>query len=145
MILFLLLALAAGVLLPVQAGLNAQLRSALGSPIAAAFISFLVGTLALAAATVLFRVSFPVSRAWAVTHPVQWSGGMIGAVYVLAAVVLAPKLGAGTLVAAVVAGQMVTSLLLDHYGLIGFPVHVLSPARLTGAVLVIVGVILIQR
>ena len=145
MILFLLLALAAGVLLPVQAGLNAQLRSALGSPIAAAFISFLVGTLALAAATVLFRVSFPVSRAWAVTHPVQWSGGMIGAVYVLAAVVLAPKLGAGTLVAAVVAGHMVTSLLLDHYGLIGFPVHVLSPTRLTGAVLVIVGVILIQR
>ena len=145
MILFLLLALAAGVLLPVQAGLNAQLRSALGSPIAAAFISFLVGTLALAAATVLFRVSFTVSRAWAVTHPVQWSGGMIGAVYVLAAVVLAPKLGAGTLVAAVVAGQMVISLLLDHYGLIGFPVHGLSPARLTGAVLVIVGVILIQR
>jgi bacterial/archaeal transporter family-2 protein len=145
MIVFLLLALAAGVLLPVQAGLNAQLRTALGSPIAAAFVSFLVGTAALAAATLLFRVSFPFGRAWAVTHPVQWSGGIIGAVYVLAAVVLAPKLGAGTLVAAVVAGQMVTSLVLDHYGLIGFPVHVLSPLRLTGAVLVIVGVILIQR
>jgi transporter family-2 protein len=66
-------------------------------------------------------------------------------VYVLAAVVLAPKLGAGTLVAAVVAGQMVTSLLLDHYGLIGFPVHSLSLARLLGAAFVIAGVILIQR
>ena len=43
MILFLLLALAAGVLLPVQAGLNAQLRSTLGSPVAAALVSFLVG------------------------------------------------------------------------------------------------------
>ena len=145
MIFFLLLALAAGVLLPVQAGLNAQLRSALGSPIAAAFISFLVGTAALAAATLLFRISFPVSRAWAVTHPVQWSGGIIGALYVLAAVVLAPKLGAGTLVAAVVAGQMITSLLLDHYGLIGFPVHPLSAVRFIGAALIIVGVVLIQR
>jgi bacterial/archaeal transporter family-2 protein len=145
MIFFLLLALAAGVLLPVQAGLNAQLRSALGSPIAAAFISFLVGTLALATAALLFRISFPVNRAWAATHPVQWSGGIIGALYVFAAVVLAPKLGAGTLVAAVVAGQMITSLLLDHYGLIGFPIHSLSPLRLMGAALVIAGVVLIQR
>jgi transporter family-2 protein len=145
MIFFLFLALAAGVLLPVQAGLNAQLRTALGSPIAAAFVSFLVGTAALAAATLLFRVSFPVTRAWGVTHPIQWSGGVIGAVYVLAAVVLAPKLGAGTLVAAVVAGQMITSLALDHYGLIGFPIHSLSPVRLAGAALVIAGVVLIQR
>jgi bacterial/archaeal transporter family-2 protein len=145
MIFFLLFALAAGVLLPVQAGLNAQLRSALGSPIAAAFISFLVGTLALATAALLFRISFPFNRAWAATHPVQWSGGIIGALYVLAAVVLAPKLGAGTLVAAVVAGQMITSLLLDHYGLIGFPIHSLSPLRLMGAALVIAGVVLIQR
>src|SRR5919107_6201545 len=104
MIFFLVLAFAPGVLLPVQAGLNAQLRSALGSPIAAAFISFLVGPAALAAVALVFRVSFPFSRAWAVTHPVQWSGGIIGALYVLAAVVLAPKLGAGTLVAAVVGG-----------------------------------------
>jgi transporter family-2 protein len=145
MIFFLVLALAAGVLLPVQAGLNAQLRSALGSPIAAAFISFLVGTAALAAVALVFRVTFPFSRAWAVTHPVQWSGGIIGALYVFAAVVLAPKLGAGTLVAAVVAGQMITSLLLDHYGLIGFPVHSLSPVRLIGAALIIAGVVLIQR
>jgi bacterial/archaeal transporter family-2 protein len=144
-ILFLLLALAAGVLLPVQAGLNAQLRSALGSPIAAAFVSFLVGTATLAAATLVFRVSFPVTRAWALTPVVQWTGGIIGAVYVLAAVVLAPKLGAGTLVASVVAGQMITSLLLDHYGLIGFPIHSLSPVRLIGAALVIAGVVLIQR
>ena len=145
MIIFLLLAIAAGVLLPVQAGVNAQLRTALGSPVAAAFISFLVGTAGLAAAAVLLRVPLPLSRAWAETTPWQWTGGLIGAIYVLAAVVLAPKLGAGTLVAAVVAGQMFTSLLLDHYGLIGFPVHSLSLVRFLGAVLVIAGVILIQR
>jgi bacterial/archaeal transporter family-2 protein len=145
MIVFLLLAIAAGVLLPVQAGVNAQLRMVLGSPVAAALISFLVGTAGLALAVVLLKVPLPLARAWAGTTPWQWTGGLIGAVYVLAAVVLAPKLGAGTLVAAVVAGQMLTSLLLDHHGLIGFPVHPLSSVRLLGAVLVIAGVILIQR
>ena len=145
MILYLLLAIAAGVILPVQAGVNAQLRTALGSPVAAALISFLVGTAGLATAALLLRMPLPLARAWEQTTPWQWTGGLIGAVYVLAAVVLAPKLGAGTLVAAVVAGQMVTSLLLDHYGLIGFSAHSLSLVRVLGAALVIAGVILIQR
>jgi len=145
MILYLLLAIAAGVILPVQAGVNAQLRTVLGSPVAAALISFLVGIAGLATVAVLLRTPLPLARAWSETSPWQWAGGLIGAVYVLAAVVLAPKLGAGTLVAAVVAGQMVTSLLLDHYGLIGFPVHSLSLVRVLGAALVIAGVILIQR
>jgi transporter family-2 protein len=145
MILFLLMALAAGVLLPVQAGLNAQLRSALGSPVAAALVSFLVGTASLAMVALLLRTPLPLGRAWAVTSPWQWSGGLIGAVYVLAAIVLAPKLGAATLIAAVVAGQMITSLVLDQYGLFGFPVHSLTLVRVLGAGLVIAGVILIQR
>lgn len=145
MILFLLLALAAGVLLPVQAGLNAQLRSALGSPVAAALVSFLVGTAGLATIALLLHTPLPLGRAWPATSPWQWSGGLIGAVYVLAAIVLAPRLGAATLIAAVVAGQMVTSLVLDQYGLVGFPVHSLTLVRLLGAALVIAGVILIQR
>ena len=145
MIFFLLLALAAGVLLPVQAGLNAQLRSALGSPIAAALVSFLVGTAGLVTIALLLRTPLPVGRAWAATSPWQWSGGLIGAVYVLAAIVLAPRLGAATLIAAVVAGQMITSLVLDQYGLVGFPVHSMTLVRLLGAALVIAGVILIQR
>jgi transporter family-2 protein len=145
MILFLLLALAAGVLLPVQAGLNAQLRAALGSPVAAALVSFVVGTAGLATVALLLRTPLPLGRAWAVTNPWQWSGGLIGAVYVLAAIVLAPRLGAATLIAAVVAGQMITSLVLDQYGLVGFPVHSLTLVRVLGAALVIAGVILIQR
>ena len=89
--------------------------------------------------------SVPLGRAWAATTPWQWAGGLIGAAYVLAAVVLAPRLGAATLIAAVVAGQMLSSLVLDQYGLVGFPVHSLTLARLIGALLVIAGVILIQR
>lgn len=145
MIILLLLALAAGVLLPVQAGVNAQLRTALGSPLAAALVSFLVGTAGLAGAAVAGRTPLPLRSAWDVTPWWQWTGGLLGAVYVLATIVLAPRLGAATLIAAVVAGQMMASLVLDQYGLVGFPTHPISAPRLLGAALVTVGVVLIQR
>jgi transporter family-2 protein len=141
----LLLALAAGVLLPVQAGINAQLRSALGSPLAAALVSFLVGTAGLALFTLVLRVPTPFRAAWVGSAWWQWMGGLFGAVYVLITIILAPKLGAATLIAAVVAGQMMASLILDQYGLVGFPLHPVSTLRLLGAALVIAGVVLVQR
>jgi transporter family-2 protein len=141
----LLLALAAGVLLPVQAGVNAQLRSVLGSPLAAALVSFLVGSAGLTLVTLVVRVPIPLRAAWASSTGWQWTGGLIGAVYVLSIIVLAPKLGAATLMAAVVAGQMMASLVLDQYGLVGFPMHPVSVVRLLGAGLVIGGVVLVQR
>jgi bacterial/archaeal transporter family-2 protein len=145
MILLLLLALAAGVLLPVQAGVNAQLRSVVGSPLTAALVSFLVGTAGLGTAAVIFRAPTTLRAAWAVAPWWLWVGGLIGALYVVATIVLAPRLGAATLVAAVVAGQMIASLLLDQYGLLGFPTHPMNGLRVLGAALVIVGVILVQR
>ena len=107
MILLLLLALAAGVLLPVQAGVNAQLRSVVGSPLTAALVSFLVGTAGLGTAAVILRAPTALRAAWAVSPWGFWIGGLIGALYVVATIVLAPRLGAATLVAAVVAGQMI--------------------------------------
>jgi transporter family-2 protein len=145
MILLLLLALAAGVLLPVQAGVNAQLRSAVGSPLTAALVSFLVGTAGLVTAAVILRTPMALRGAWVDSPWWQWVGGLIGALYVIATIVLAPRLGAATLVAAVVAGQMIASLLLDQYGLLGFPTHPINGLRVLGAGLVIVGVILVQR
>jgi transporter family-2 protein len=141
----LLLALAAGALLPVQAGINAQLRSVLGSPLAAALVSFLVGTAGLALVALVLRVPVPLRAAWAASAWWEWVGGLVGAAYVLTTIILAPKLGAATLIAAVVAGQMMASLALDQYGLVGFPVHPVSAVRLLGAGLVIAGVVLVQR
>jgi bacterial/archaeal transporter family-2 protein len=145
MILLLLLAIGAGVLLPVQAGINAQLRSAVGSPLAAALVSFLVGTAGLAAVVLLLRESLTLRSAWIATPWWYWIGGLIGAGYVVATIVLAPRLGAATMIAAIVAGQMIASLLLDQYGLLGFPVHPIGGVRVLGAALVIGGVMLVQR
>ncbi len=145
MIGLLLLALAVGIVLPIQAGVNAQLRTALGHPLAAALVSFLVGTIALAMAQLALRVPLPLREAAARSGWWQWSGGLLGAAYIAAAIVLAPRLGAATLIATVVAGQMLASVALDHYGLVGYALHPINLWRVVGIVLVIGGVVLIQR
>jgi bacterial/archaeal transporter family-2 protein len=141
----LLLAVFVGLLLPVQTGVNAQLRASLGHPIATALVSFGVGVVGLLLAVLWLRIPVPLAEAWSHSAWWQWSGGLLGAIYIALVVVLAPRLGAGTTIAAVVGGQMVASLMLDHFGWIGFPEHPVSALRLLGAGLVILGVALIQR
>ncbi|HET7599513.1 MAG TPA: DMT family transporter [Gemmatimonadales bacterium] len=145
MLVALLLAFGAGVLLPVQAGINADLGRVLGSSLGAALASFLIGTVGLAVGLLLHGAGASSSHAWARSEWWQWSGGLLGALYVVATIVLAPRLGAATLIATVVAGQMLASLVLDQYGLVGFPLHPATWPRLLGAALVMGGVILIRR
>ena len=140
----LLLALLAGLLLPLQAGINSHLRTSLGHPLVATLVSFLIGTVAIAALMLGLRVSIP--AAGFRTGPWwNWTGGVLGAVYVLVTVVVAPRLGAATMIATIIAGQMLASLLLDHYGVAGYEPHAVNAWRVAGALLVIAGVILIQR
>ena len=141
----LLFAVLIGALLPLQTGVNAELRTSLGHPIATAFVSFGVGTVALLVAILWLRIPVPLAEAWSQASWWQWTGGLMGAVYIAAVVVLAPRLGAGTLVAAVVGGQMAASLMVDHFGWVGFPEYPISGLRLLGAALVMLGVALIHR
>jgi transporter family-2 protein len=145
MAVLLALALLAGLFLPLQAGINAQLRTVLGSPLAATLVSFLVGTVGVLLLVLAVRSHVSLDSAWQRSSWWYWTGGLLGAAYVALTIVLAPRLGAATLVAAIVAGQMLTSLVLDQYGLVGFPVHPITLARVVGALLVILGVALIQR
>jgi transporter family-2 protein len=145
MIWLVLVAILVGVFLPVQAGVNAQLRVGVGNPLLAAFISFAVGTVALLGLNLALRVPLPGSEAAARFPWWHWIGGLLGAAYIYLAIVLAPRLGAATLVAAIVTGQMMASLILDHYGWVGFPQQSITPTRFVGALLVIGGVLLIQR
>jgi transporter family-2 protein len=145
MIVYLLLALLAGAMLPVQTGVNVQLRGLIGHPITAALVSFLVGSVGLAVAAVAARAPLTLGGAWARSEWWHWSGGLLGAVYIVGTIVLAPRLGAATLVAALVAGQMIMSLVIDQYGWVGFAEHPISPLRLLGAALVVGGVVLVHR
>ena len=142
---FLLSALAAGMLMPVQAGINVELKSLVGHPILAATLQFLVGTGVLMAVLIAMRVPLPELARLSSAPWWVWMGGICGANYIVVAILLAPRLGAATLIAVSVTGQMLVSLLLDHFGFVGYPIHPLNALRVAGAVLLLAGVVLIQR
>lgn len=135
---------AAGAMLPVQFGVNAQLARWVESPLRASLVSFVVGALVLA------LVSLPLLRGWPSGGTLAeapwwvWIGGALGAFYVLGSVVAAPRLGAVTLVALILAGQAVASLLVDQFGWVGFDEHPVTPGRLVGVVLLAAGVALVR-
>ncbi|MEB9409624.1 hypothetical protein CN975_28790 [Bacillus cereus] len=143
-ILFLIFAFLAGLALPIQFSINAQLRTVVGSPLVAATISFIVGAITLFTIS-LFKAGFSFNKGIASAPWWVWTGGVLGAFYVLATIILIPRIGAGTTVALVLAGQIVASVLIDHFGLINVPIHLLSMPRILGAILVIIGVVLIQK
>jgi len=141
---YLLFALAAGAMLPIQFGINAQLASWLGSSVRAALVSFVVGAAALA------LVALTVSRDWPSAERLGaapwwvWIGGLFGAFYVLGSIVAAPRLGAVTLVALILAGQALASLAVDHFGWVGFEEHPINALRVGGVALLAAGVALVR-
>ncbi len=144
-LLLLLFALAAGLLMPVQAGVNAKLSQEVGGPVVAALISFTVGTLVLGAASIALRLPIP-DLPTAVSIPAwKWCGGFLGALFVSTTIFLAPKLGAVTLLALLVTGQMCASLVLDHFGWLGYPVHSISIPRIVGILFLLAGVVMVQK
>ena len=141
---FLLMALLAGISVPTQAGINAQLGLWTRSPVLASTISFMVGTLTLVLYSLVTRIPLP-SLATAGNHPWWiWVGGSLGAFFVTSTIILVPKLGATTMVALILAGQMFASLLLDHFGWLGYPLHPISLGRIAGIILVCGGIWLIK-
>jgi bacterial/archaeal transporter family-2 protein len=140
----LVLAVIGGVLLAVQAPTNAILGKASGSPIVAAFISFVIGSLALGAAVAVTsgRLFAPGLKQvpW-----YAWLGGFYGAFFVAVAAFAAPRVGVGVLLTAAVAGQLAAALVLDHYGLLGLDRHPVTLTRAAGLLLVLVGAVLVRR
>ncbi len=134
----------AGVMLPFQFGINAQLATWLGSPVRASLVSFTVGTLALLVVTLVFVRGLPSADRVTGAPWWVWVGGLLGAFYVLGSVVTAPRLGAAMLVAVILAGQSVASLLVDHFGWVGFDENPVTPGRLAGIGLVAAGVVLVR-
>ena len=142
-LLYLLLAVVAGGALPFQAGINARLATFVGGPIRASMISFAVGTLVLlAVALIATRGAVSTGRLGQVPWW-GWIGGAVGAGYVASAVAAAPRLGALNLFAAVIFGQLLCSVLLDHFGVL-YREHQLSAGRIAGVVLLGTGVALVR-
>jgi transporter family-2 protein len=134
----------AGGLVAMQSPINSLLGKAIGSLPAASF-SFFVGLVALVAITLISGEGF--GQVGEVTH-LPWYyliGGLFGAVFVTTALIAVRTLGAGGVTAAVIAGQLTLSVVLDQLGILGLAQRQLTPARIAGVALLAVGVVLIVR
>lgn len=139
-----LLVVAAGVSVALQQVLNARLRAELGSPWWAGFTSYAVGVLAMLAAVVATGEPRLTGAMAARTSWPSWTGGLFGAAFIGTAILMVPRLGAATVLALIVVGQMLGSLLFDHFGVLGLPQHPATPVRLAGALLLVLGAVLIR-
>lgn len=140
-----LLAVLSGAVLPVQAALNTKMGKAVGDPVYAALISFVIGSVGLFFYVLATRVELSQLSNATTVHWTVWTAGLLGAFYVAAVIILVPKIGAALTFGLVVTGQLGLSLLLDHYGLLGLPVHSINWQRLVGILLIIGGVLLIRN
>ena len=138
-----LMTAAAGGLIALQAPINANLGRSTGS-LAAALISFGVGTIALAIIVVLSGQAGGVGSLTEV-GPVYLIGGLLGAVYVTCALIAVKSIGAGGVAAGTITGQLIASVAVDRIGAFGLDQEPLSLSRIAGVALLLVGTYLIVR
>lgn len=140
----LLLAVIAGAVVPFQSAINANLGRGLGHPLWATLASLLVSILVLLPVILALRLPLP-SLGFISKAPLwMWTGGAFGVCFISLALVLLPKLGASGFIALALSGQVLASLLLDHFGLFGLVERQLTAPRLLGVLMLIGGVALIQ-
>ncbi|WP_408599991.1 DMT family transporter [Pseudomonas sp. PLMAX] len=140
----LLLAAFAGAVVPFQSAINVNLGRSLGHPLWATLASLVVSILVLLPIMLAMRLPLP-SLAFIAKAPMwMWAGGAFGVCFISLALVLLPRLGASGFMALALAGQVVASLLLDHFGWFGLVERQVTLPKVFGAVLLIGGVVLIQ-
>jgi transporter family-2 protein len=140
-----LLGLGIGVAMASQAGVNAQLRQYLHSPYQAAFFSFVVGAMLLGLLLIVQQTIRPSFQELLNIPAWLWLGGLLGAFSISTAIIIAPRLGAASFTIVVVCGQLIMSLILDHFGWLGFDQHPINWQRVMGATLVVLGLVLTQK
>ncbi len=145
LLMFILMAFAIGLVIPLQSAVNGALRNTLGSgSVLAAFVSFAVGTAVLGAASGLTAQPFATLGGLSRIPPWQWVGGALGAFFVFGSTLVAPRIGMAAMISLIVAGQVCSSLAFDHFGWVGLPVRGISGVRIAGAALILAGVLLVN-
>ena len=139
-----LIGIAAGASAVIQQVLIANLRETIGSPLWAALISYIGGTLAMVVLILVNREKWPAAETIGAGSWLPWISGVFGVFYIVIAISLMPKLGAATVLALLVAGQMLASILFDHFGIMGLPQHSADFTRIIGGLLLVGGVVLIR-
>lgn len=142
---YFLLVFVAGIGVTLQLGVNSQLRQAVANPVLSSLISFLVGTVALVIYLVATTKTIPAFETYRNIPWWKYLGGLLGAFYVTTVIIAAPRIGAANVIVLIVAGQLITALICDHFGFLGFTIQPINVYRILGALLILAGVYFMQR
>ena len=138
------IAVFAGMLMVVQAACNGMLEKVLDRPVTVAVLSLSVGiSVLLIGGLALGKLEFPAEKMaqvpwWA------WFGGAIGAISLLSQPLAAPRLGAAMYIGLFVTASSVTSIVVDHFGWLGFEQHPATLGRIAGGLLMVIGIALVS-
>ena len=134
----------AGAFIPVMAILNGRLGKSMGEALHASDILFGVGFLFCLTVALVLTKSLPHATDLANAKPIEYLGGFIVGFYVISATLLAPRIGLANFIVCAVSAQIIISVVIDHFGLLGAMVRPVSMTRLIGIGLLIAGIIVTQ-
>lgn len=141
---FLILSIIAGALVPYQAAINGMLNKYMSNPLQASLVNFLGGAVFVVVLLLFLRPDVPAVDTLGRIPWYLYFGGLLGVCFVTIALLSVPRIGGTAFLAAMLTGQMAGAMLMDHFGLLGVPVHPISMTRLAGITLLGVGVWLVQ-
>ena len=136
---YIIWALLAGAFIPLIGILNGRVGRALGEPFYASVMLFGVAIILALVVSVIFGKAAPSVQNLQTLWPMDYTAGFIVAFYVISATVLAGKIGVANFIVMAVSGQIMFSLMIDHFGLFGAPVKPINMTQLVGAVLLLIG------
>lgn len=143
--LFIPMAIAVGCLLPLQGALLARLGPQLNHPVQATMVSYIGGLLACMVILALIRVSYPTAQQLMAIDGHFYIAGVLGMVFVTSMLYLMPYIGVTTMLVAAIIGQLIASLIIDHFGGFGGLKIAISTPRIVGVILMLVGLYFFQR
>lgn len=144
-LIWLLIVFICGALLPFQAGLNSRLGRSIDSPLYSSMICFIVGAIAMAFYIPFTKESISITSLKSASFYYLVGGGITGAIFITGTMLALPRIGMALTFGLVLAGQVIISVLLDHFNILVEQPHAFSLWRLLGIALIISGVLIVQR
>ena len=143
--LLIILSLATGIMIPIQATFNAACSKVTGNPITAALIALLVGSISITIYILLSKTNFPEVSQLKGAHPMVFAGGMIVAFYLVIITYILPRLGVGSSIGLIITGQLIGAVIIDHYGLFDTAVRTMDLKRVVGTFFMVIGIYLVMK
>ncbi len=134
-----------GCILPMQGAINTRLATYVQHPLWSSFISFSVGVTTLSSLLFILRIPAPAFSQLSQIPWYLWLGGVLGSIFITSVIYIVPHIGIANFLAAAIAGQLIGSIVIDHFGILNLPVQPLGIQRVIGALFLLIGVYIIQK